>query len=305
MKKLWYVLVSSLLLFQWIEPYGLRAVNLGLTNFLDGGPLRPRSGWYWVNYNQYYYTSKFLDAQGKPLGSVESPRYNLLSNINQLQYESARRVLGARLGFSGSIAIVLLSHIQKNVLDISSSGAGWTDLRLDLFLQWDPVMFRGRAVYVNNIDFGVFFPTGKNEQPCHDINPGGNVYAIDPYWAATVYLREDWTIAWRLHYLWATENPATHVQAGDAVHINYSTEYRFTQHFHAGINGYYLQQLHDNKLQGQKVPDSRERVVGIGPGIIYFVPDRNLIILGHTYGEFHVLNRTQGFSAVLQIIKYF
>lgn len=287
-----------------MHPYGLRGLNLGLTNFLDGGPLRPRSGLYWINYNQYYHAHDFVDHEGNSLSPSDPPQFNFLANINQLLYESTSRILNARWGLSASIALVLFSKIDDNQLGFSSSGSGWGDFRADLYLQWDPVMYHGRAIYVNNLDFGVFFPTGKNDAPCHTINPGSKTYAINPYWAATVYLTQDWTVAWRLYYLWSTENPITHLQAGDAVHVNYSTEYKFTERFHAGINGYYLQQLHDNRLFGVDVPNSRERVMGLGPGFLYFFP-HNLILLGHFYGEFDVRNRSKGINCVVRFIKYF
>jgi len=50
------------------------------------------------------------------------------------------------------------------------------------------------------------------------------------------------------------------LQAGQAVHLNYATEYEvLPKHLRLGINGYYLKQVTDTKINGSNVSGRREQ----------------------------------------------
>ena len=88
--------------------------------------------------------------------------------------------------------------------------------------------------------------------------------------------------------------------------MNFTTEYEIRPHFWIGINGYFLHQLKNNKLNGIEVPHSREQVLGIGPGFLYATSYRyDLVLFGNLYIECKVRNRPQGITAVLHFFKYF
>ena len=89
MIQLFLIFCASILLCtsHLMNGYFLPAVNLGSSNFLDGGPLRPRPGWYWTQYGEYYYTDTYLDACGKSLGDGLSPAYNALVTLTAVAYQ--------------------------------------------------------------------------------------------------------------------------------------------------------------------------------------------------------------------------
>ena len=59
------------------------------------------------------------------------------------------------------------------------------------------------------------------------------------------------------------------MQAGQAIHANFATDYAITEQFRLGLNGYWLKQVTDTEVDGEKVKGRREQVWAIGPGAMY------------------------------------
>ena len=70
-----------------------------------------------------------------------------------------------------------------------------------------------------------------------------------------------------------------------------------------GVNGYALQQITDDKVNGRKLADSEERVFGVGPGLV-FNTDKLWIYL-NSYFEVGAENRPEGMKITLRISKAF
>jgi hypothetical protein len=287
--------------------YTLPTLGLGSSSFLDGGPLRQIPGWYWQTYSQFYTTHRFLDNQGELLFGIPSPRLNAWTNALQFIYLSQKDFLGlGNWGFDITIPAVFYSHIEKNDLGITNSGSGFGDLILGMFAQAEAIMRGEDPLYVQRLEFAISFPTGKNKRPFKNINPGNGVYFIDPYWAATLYFTPRFSASWRVHYLWVSHNHRLHIKAGDAIHGTYALEYAITPDLYLGINGYFLQQIGNNKFEGVIIPDSKERVFAIGVGGLYSIERRfAFVVIANLYFETAVRNRTQGIKAFLRVLKHF
>lgn len=150
---------------------------------------------------------------------------------------------------------------------------GFGDLMIGPFIQFDPVMGAAGPKFVQRIEFQVNLPTGEYDRN-KDINPGNNAVSLDPYWAATYWLNPKWTASTRIHYLYNFKNnepgyafgAADDIQAGQAIHANFATDYAVTPQLRLGINGYWLKQVTDTEVDGEKVKGRREQVWAIGPG---------------------------------------
>lgn len=302
--SLFLLLIS--LVYTNIYSYTLPGINLGLSSILDGGPLRQKPGWYLQAYNQFYHTNRFLDHQGKLLINP-SPHFNLLATSLQLTYQSQNDFFGlGTVGIDITQPIVWYSHVTTNPLGIISSGGGLGDLSIGVYAQGDAIFRNNQPFYVHRLEFVASFPTGKDKRPLLSINPGNGVFYINPYWAATLYFTPKFSASWRLHYLWVATNHTTHIKAGDAIHLNYALEYALSSRFYIGINGYFLQQIKDSTFFGAPIPNSRERVLAIGPGFLYALEKEfNLVMVGNLFCEMAVKNRPQGIKAVLRILKHF
>ncbi len=286
--------------------YGLPPVNLGSTSFFDGFGLLNRKEWSYQQFQVFYHSNTFTDFQGNPLPGITNPQLNVLVVSPQGTYQAPENILfNAKPGVSVLLPIAFYAQLNRNQLGIKSSGSGFSDFVVAPFLQWDLMWRADKPFFVHRLACIFSFPTGKNKAPEFSINPGNAFYVISPHWAATLFITEKISSSWRLHYLWCSFDKKNCRRLGDTFHMNFDLTYRIEpMKWYIGINGYYLQQLQNNKVQGVEVPNSKERVVGIGPGVLT-LPREDLFIFGNLYFEFNVRNRPKGVRAVFRFAKNF
>jgi hypothetical protein len=70
-----------------------------------------------------------------------------------------------------------------------------------------------------------------------------------------------------------------------------------------GVNGYALQQFTDDKVNGQTLANSKERIFGVGPGLVLNT-DKFWIYL-NSYFEIGAENQPEGIKITLRISKVF
>ncbi len=291
-------------LFSTVSAYNLPPLNLGYTSFLDGGVGPAMPGFVFQEYLQYYESNRFLDQNGKKIPGIKDPDFSAYVSLSQFLYTTKIEVLKGKLGFNCIVPCVFSTHLNKNLLQIKSSGGGFGDLLCCAYIQWDTVMRGDVPVFSSRIEMNVSLPTGKCREPQDAINPGAGFYYITPYWAGTLFFTPKLSASWRLHYLWCGRDKKTHIQAGQSVFSNYSLEYQVKENFYAGINGYFLEQFQNSKLNNKTIPNSRESLFSIGPGVLY-LPSKNLNIFANFYFETYARNRPKGFRANLRAVKIF
>ncbi|MCY1541680.1 putative MetA-pathway of phenol degradation [compost metagenome] len=77
------------------------------------------------------------------------------------------------------------------------------------------------------------------------------------------------------------------------MHANFNLLYAFTPRFQAGINGYWLNQISDSRIDGHEVSGRREKVFAIGPGAL-FAFSRQDSLMANLYFESESRNRPEG-----------
>ncbi|MHC5350375.1 SphA family protein [Metapseudomonas furukawaii] len=304
------VLASGLVAGQASQAYDLPVVNLGLTTFLDGGlPAGP--GWYIQQYFQDYRADHLKDQRGDDL---PLPRQDLHYQVavTQLSYLSDLRLGNASLGLNAVLPVVTRMDLDdglNNAALKAQDGVG--DLLVGPFIQFDPIMGPDGPRFVHRIELQVNLPTGKYDED-QAINPGANAWSFNPYWAATYWFTPKWSASLRAHYLYNGKNEdpnysyggADDLQAGQAVHANFATEYAVTPQLRLGINGYWLNQFTDTKIDGHEVSGRRERVWAIGPGAMYsFSQEDHLVV--NAYVEQDVENRPEGSRVQVRYVHHF
>jgi hypothetical protein len=81
--------------------------------------------------------------------------------------------------------------------------------------------------------------------------------------------------SWRVHYLRDAPNHAPPVttgdsttQAGQAIHFNATASYEIVKGVYVGAKGYYLKQITGARANGIALPNSRQQIGAIGPGVV-------------------------------------
>jgi len=289
----------------------LPAVNLGFTSFLDGGaPAGP--GLYLQQYVQYFGSDRFQDGDGRKVPLLGD--LGVWVSLSQLIYQSDYPILlGGKWGVDLIIPAVSIDVDRGAVPVLSDNNEGLGDVLLGPYIQWDPIMGPKGPLFMHRIELQNVFPTGKYDDE-RVLNPGSNFYSFNPYWAATAFLLPPWTASWRVHYLWNARNndpnetlfgDARDTRAGQAVHLNFATEYELLpKRLRAGLNGYYLKQFTNAEVNGHGVVNSREQVLGLGPGAVWHFSQDDHVFF-NAYFETEAENRPEGMRLTLRWTHHF
>jgi anthranilate 1,2-dioxygenase (deaminating, decarboxylating) large subunit len=257
-------------------------MNLGLTDILDGA--LPGPGTYFTQYIQGFQSDEFKDSNGNNIPN--QPRIGSLLMMNQFVHVYKHKLAGGHIG-----ADVLLPIVSISGNGIPTNPGLLGDLTVGPFLQWFDHKLLGRP-FLHRFEFDVSMPTGQYDK-AYSLNPGSNLWVIEPYYAFTWFITPEFSTSWRIHYTYSTENDDTKVQPGDAFHFNYSFEYALRKDFRVALAGYYLKQLSEDEVNGNSVADSEEQVFGFGPAV-HWIVNQNFSMGLKTAFETGTENRPEG-----------
>ena len=285
------------------EPTG---INLGGTSFYDGFAGLP--GFSYQSYLRYSSATSIRSNSGSKVSAFDDPKITTTQLLNQITYYSPHSIgAGAHLGFSFLLPVLSLDGSFGSggpALQDNASGLG--DITVGPLMQFDPIVnANGRPIFVQRLSLDFLLPTGKYDNH-KDINQSANFYSANPYWAATWMPAQRWEMSWRWYYLYNFKNkdPASSTeqfyqgrsvqdtQAGQATWINFTASYEIFPKISAGLNGYYFRQLTDDKVNGSRLEDSREKVLGLGPGVFWKIRDGDGLWF-NVYKELDVENRAK------------
>jgi hypothetical protein len=299
-------LVLTLLFTSSAWAYFQPSVNLGYTSFMDGAP-PACPGFYVAEYLSYYTANKLANNPGIP-----DPSVDVWANLNQFLYQSDTAVLfGGKWGLDVIVPFAWINTTPDVQFPGDSGGLG--DLLVGPYLQWDPIMGKNGPIFMHRVELQTIWPTGLYSNQ-RILNPGSNHFSFDPYWAGTFFFTPQWTASLRLHYLWNADNDdpfvgfgADKVEPGQAVHANFATDYEvLPKQLRVGVNGYYLQEITDSKLDvaGASLAQGREQVLAVGPGLLFSF-SQNTHVFFNAYFDTLVHNRPQGDLFVLRLVHHF
>lgn len=271
--------------------------NLSVTTFMDGGA---PPGLYYLNYSIFTDGRRAVDKEGNVIPG--GAQVNAFAQLHQLYYVTGYKLFGAK--FALDLLVPLVAVTAKGSLGafpVTANNAGVGDILAGFALQWDEGRLFDRPL-LRRFESDVSMPTGKYDKS-FAANPGNRLWTVDSYYSFVWFFAEKWETSLRLWYAYHTENPDTRVRPGQRAHVNYAVSRQVLAKLRLGAAGYALRQLTDDKIAGVRQPDSRERVVALGPGLVYQGGGLTAM-LSHPM-EFWGQNRFIGSRTTLQLIHRF
>jgi hypothetical protein len=268
-------------------------VNLGDTSFLDGvgGP-----GLMMEQIADASHSTQIADSSGQ---ATAVPANNAIIGLTHVAWFSQRQILHA---WYGPEVLLLPGYVHAGN---QGTVAGLGDLIVSpLILQWKEWKF-GRIRMQQRVDFDFFLPTGQYQRTS-TVNLSSHAFAVNPYYAVTVFPAKHWETSWRIHYLWNSVNHAPPLatglrstQAGQALFFCSTLAHALPHKIWFGANGYYLKQVTNPSVNGVQLTNSPEQIGAIGPGAMWDVGHFNLYT--NVYHELGAVNRPEGNKVVLRV----
>jgi hypothetical protein len=291
--------------------YDLPGINLGLTSFLDG-VLPSGPGLYYQNYVEYYTAGRFDDMHGSRL-PLPGEDLALWADTNQLLYFFHDTIGPGRLALDTLIPDVVSARTNDGLGGaVLGAQSGLGDIIFGPIYQFNPVKLGEHQSLHQSLEFDVLAPTGEYNRALA-VNPGNNFWAVNPFYSVTFFASQNLTFSGRFHYLYSYTNDrpplsfgpqVRTVQAGQAFHMNFDAAYAVTPKLGVGLNGYFLKQFTDTKINGHDVLGRNERVLGFGPGAFYQA-NKDTFLFFNVYAEMLAQNRTEGEKFLIRLVHHF
>ncbi|WP_024333785.1 SphA family protein [Desulfotignum balticum] len=281
-------------------------LNWGSTDFLDA--LNPGYGWIF-NPKTLMYSGEFKDGNGQSLPGDNE--LDLVAFIPQLIY-IPKLPLPYNLKFGVQALMPIVSLNVNSDIGLNSDSNLIGDLCAGPFIGSSIPLAKDWAFHWF-AEFDVYAPTGSYDQNAA-INPGANFWTFEPFIAMTLQMPHGFEFSTRQHYTWNSKNkdymnPAItgdfnehDLEPGDLWHFNWSFSKSLDfidPRLRLGVVGYYGKQLTNDQIDGVDIPNSKEKVFAIGPGIGYVHTPEGakkppVIFSLKAYWESGVENRTEG-----------
>lgn len=256
-------------------------INNGASSTFGGAAnngVIPENRLLFINYQQYAVYDKLNDDKGTHV----KPRFSasVYGNIFRILYASPFTFADNRARILPEISIPFVtSRVDVHGDVFEKTGIG--DIKAGISVFWNK-MFSFKQVHFDGLigaDFS--FPTGKYKKG--HLNIGHNIYDALLFFEtiSVIDFPGKNALFFKNHFQYNYYdknndfiNPVTHnknseYKFGHNFQYNYMIVYKFNDALGTGLAGFYNQQLSDDKMDGNKIKNSKEKSIGIGPIITY------------------------------------
>jgi hypothetical protein len=302
MRVLQTILFSAVSCYVYAQAPALPPTNLGLANVYDGVAGKP--GFLYQGYAQLYQTDRIYNANGDNTHS--SLKVNSLLSLHQLIYLTPVKVLGGNLGFTVLAPIVKITatNISGAAPPVNPNASG--DLVQGTAVQWNDRKLFGKSFW-HRVEVDVNIPVGSYDSS-YAINASSHLWALSAYHAFTLFLHKNVSFSARnqlnyeFHIIGKPDKP------GAFYNGNYSIDVSPLKSLKLEAAAYYLTQIVEDSYDGNhnyyqsryQLSTTKQRVLGFGPGLAYFLPG-GILFEGKVFFEAAAKNTTQGTRPTLRI----
>lgn len=246
------------------------------------GILPPKPGLYWQHYSAYYRAKQTNDGVGEPR-PVPNFDLQIIGNAERLLYVTDKKVAGGQVVFQ---TIIPHADVRLRSGNVRQHKYQLGDVSVGGFLAWHSPKLHGW------IGPNIYFPTGGYDvgEPA---NIGRNITTVSLQGGIT-YLPTPKIEVGVKGYLAANgTNRVNRYASGDELAFDYLAAYRISPKTKVGIQGYYYDQISDDRLAGTVVPGGNQgRAFAIGPMLASSIGKVQFAV--KYQGEIMSRNRAQG-----------
>ncbi len=281
----------------------LPPTNLGLASVYDGlaakAPVLVFQG-----FVQAFQTRAYYDAGGNKTPS--DLKLNSVLVMNQFLYLSTVKVLGGNLGFTVLVPIVQISASSVTGAAPTTNPGVIGDPIGGTAIQWTDKKLFGKS-FSHRLEFDVSVPLG-NFDSRYNINPSAHLWSYELYHAFTIFLDKKISISSRNEFNYNTRIMGSGAEPGAYYNGSYSIDYSIWPSIKIEAVAYYLKQFVQDSYDGNHhyfqdrygISDTKERVLGYGPGLVYFSPI-GVLLEGKVFFEADGQNRFVGTRTSLRL----
>ncbi|MDR6787936.1 hypothetical protein J2Y58_001288 [Sphingomonas sp. BE138] len=253
-------------------------INLGSSSFYDGFSAA-RPGLTVLQYVRFNDLNAITDNKGDDAPAFRNPRINVTTSVTQLSVATSYTLGGNALGFDVLVPVTRIdSRFGSGGLQLRDNGTGLGDITFGPYIQFKPVMRGPRPVASVRLALNAIAPTGGFDRS-RDLNQGSGYWSINPYVAWTLLPAPGWEVSGRTQYLYnfrtsRIANPPTipgftfrNGQAGQLIYTNLAASREISRGVALGANGFLVQQLDDDRINGTRLADTRRSAIYVGPGV--------------------------------------
>lgn len=248
---------------------------------------------YYFHYSQLYTADRTNGSSGDPR---PIPNYDLTieGNAERILHVSKQKVAGGNLVLQ---AIVPHAYVDISAGPRSQDKYALGDVSVGAFVAWHSPKLHG---WVGPV---VYFPTGGYDKA--DLaNVGRNHYALSLQGGVSYFITPKLDVGVKGYLGANSTNKATHYRSGKELVLEYLAAYRLSPSVRIGLNGFYYDQLSDDRVRGGRVGDGNQgKAFAIGP-LLQFNTGKLTAVVKYQK-EVHAENRAQGGRLWLQTLVPF
>ena len=300
------VFALTVFLFKGQSAFGqdpaLPPTNLGMANVYDGIAGKP--GLLYQGYVQVFDTKHVMNEAGAKVPSAV--KVNSVLAMNQLIWLTPVKVAGGNLAFTVLMPVVQINSSNLTGLAPTVNPGVLGDIVEGTAIQWSDKKFLGLS-FSHRIELDVTLPVGSYDNR-YDINTSSHLYAFGLYHAFTLFLNDKISISSRNEFNYNSHVIGQEAKPGSFYNGNYSVDYSILKSLKLEAAAYYLTQFNEDSYGGNShyyfdqygIANTKERVLGIGPGLAYFAPN-GVLIEAKMFFETQARNRLDGDRPTLRI----
>jgi len=291
---------------------GVATANPGTSPALNGvediytGYLPP-PGFHVMDYMLFYDGKGINDDKGDRVAGTD---VTMIADAVRLVYSSPIEILGGRAAWHAVVPLVHKDIVVPGA-GINDTFSGVGDMYFSpLLVGWD---LDPDLHIIAGLD--MIFPTGEYHREnladgptgTDTINPniGTHHYVFEPAFAVTKMFPDNGLVLdSKFMYDMHTREPDSNIRTGNQFHMDYAATVPVVDLVRAGINGYWFTSCEQDRLNGVKIDNSKEKVFAIGPMVRYDAGERTNITLKVQF-EQEAHNRPEGSAFWIKFVHSF